>query len=98
MRLLPGAAHHPDVRGPKDAGKTLLVVTADGTLVGVLAAADTLRPEIPASLRHLRELDFDRIELLTGDNQATAAVLADQLSIPYRADLLPRRQDRPVSA
>ena len=31
-------------------GKTLLFVAVDGVLAGVLAAADTLRPEVPAAL------------------------------------------------
>jgi P-type Cu+ transporter len=64
-------------------------VTADAKLIGVLAAADTLRPEIPVALTELRHLGLQRIELLTGDNAPTAAALADRLGIPFRANLLP---------
>jgi Cd2+/Zn2+-exporting ATPase/Cu+-exporting ATPase len=89
LRLVPGVDNHPDVAVLAAAGKTLLVVTADTKLVGVLAAADTLRPEIPAAITELRRLGLHRIELLTGDHTPTAATLADSLGIPFRANLLP---------
>ena len=34
-------------------------------------------------------MGIDHIELLTGDNQRSAATLADELGIPFRAELLP---------
>lgn len=70
-------------------GKTAMVVVRDGTPIAVLGAADTLRPEVPAALAQLRELGIRHIELLTGDNERTAASLAGQLGIAYRANLLP---------
>lgn len=70
-------------------GKTLLFVERDGALVGVLAASDTVRPEIAPALAALRELGLQQIEVLTGDNERTAAALATPLGIHYRANLLP---------
>jgi Cd2+/Zn2+-exporting ATPase/Cu+-exporting ATPase len=70
-------------------GKTLLYVAIDGHLAGVLAAADTLRPEVPEAIAALSDLGISRIELLTGDSEASAAALAGELGIPYRAALLP---------
>lgn len=70
-------------------GKTLLYVTRDAQLVGVLAAADTMRPEVPAALASLPALGMRHVELLTGDNRQTAAALAGALGIDYRAELLP---------
>ncbi|MEU0479217.1 cation-translocating P-type ATPase [Streptosporangium sp. NPDC006013] len=89
LRLVAEAADHPQVRALAEAGKTLLLVTADDHLLGVLAAADTLRPEIPAALAELRGLGLTRVELLTGDHTPTAAAVADQLGIAFQADLLP---------
>jgi P-type Cu+ transporter len=80
----PGAAV-----GLKAEGKTLLFVGQDDELVGVLAAADTLRDEIPAALNRLRDLGIGHIELLTGDNEPVAEPLARQLGISFRANLLP---------
>lgn len=70
-------------------GKTALYIQKDGELVGVLGAADTLRPEIPTALNQLRELGIREIRILTGDNERVAAALAQQLGVDYRANLLP---------
>lgn len=70
-------------------GKTLLFVMRDERLLGILAAADTLRPEIPEAMRALRKLGIRHLELLTGDNERVAATIAGQLDVEYRASLLP---------
>jgi Cu+-exporting ATPase len=70
-------------------GKTLLFVARNGRAIGILAARDTMRPEVPAALAELKALGIDRMELLTGDNEPTAAALARFLGIAYRANLLP---------
>jgi Cd2+/Zn2+-exporting ATPase/Cu+-exporting ATPase len=78
------------------AGKTLLLVTRNGAAAGLLAAADTLRPEVPQALEAVRALGIRRIELLTGDNERAAAALAAQLGVGYRANLLPEDKTRLV--
>ncbi|MBF6591760.1 MAG: cadmium-translocating P-type ATPase [Ktedonobacterales bacterium] len=70
-------------------GKALLFVGRDDEVVGVLAASDMPRPEVPAALAALRELGIRHIELLTGDNARAAASLAEPLGVTYRANLLP---------
>ncbi|MGW8318392.1 MAG: heavy metal translocating P-type ATPase [Candidatus Promineifilaceae bacterium] len=70
-------------------GKTLIYVVADSELAGLVALTDKLRPEVPQALAELRSLGFNKIELLTGDNERSAATLADALGITYRAELLP---------
>ncbi len=77
-------------------GKTTLFVAVDGVLLGAIAAADTLRPEVPAALAAVRALGVRRIELLTGDNERAASALAGSLGIPYRAGLLPEDKIRIV--
>ncbi len=78
-------------------GASTLYVACDGHLCGWLAAADTLRPEAPAALAALRRLGVKQIEMLTGDNEATAAALAAALGgIAYRANLLPEDKIRIV--
>jgi P-type E1-E2 ATPase len=64
-------------------------VTANDELVGVLAATDTMRPEIPSAITELRRLGLHHIELLTGDHRPTTAALAENLGIPFRANMLP---------
>ena len=70
-------------------GKTLLWVVRDAQVVGLLAAADIVREEVPAAFHRLRELGIRHIELLTGDNEQVASNLARALGITYRANLLP---------
>ncbi len=77
-------------------GKTLLWVAVNGELTGVLAAQDTQRPEVPAALAETRSLGIQHVELLTGDNERTAAALAKQLGVNYRANLLPEDKIRIV--
>jgi Cu+-exporting ATPase len=88
-QLIPEAASLPVSSELEGQGKTLLFLARDKELVGVIAAADTLRPEVPEALRRLRGLGIGRIELLTGDNQPTAAALAEEIGVSYRANLLP---------
>ena len=77
-------------------GKSLLFVAQDGELVGLLAAQDTMRVEVPQAIHAVRALGLDKIELLTGDNERSALALVQKLSqasgevvIAYRANLLP---------
>src|SRR6266571_6463995 len=57
-------------------GKTLLMVEREGNLIGIIAVADTLRPEVRGAVEQLRALGIRNIELLTGDNRRTAETLA----------------------
>ncbi len=70
-------------------GKTLLFVTRDDEWAGLLAAADTLRSEVPKAIEMIQAVGVKHIELLTGDNERTAASLAARLGVRYRANLLP---------
>ena len=70
-------------------GKTVLCVLQDNELIGILAASDTVRPEVPDAITSLKSMGLKHIELLTGDNERTANTLAKQIDIPYRAGLLP---------
>lgn len=79
-------------------GKTLLFVLVKDQLVGILAAMDTLREDVPAALAELRRMGISSIELLTGDNARTAATVAESLGISYQANLLPEDKIAVVKA
>ncbi|HEY3311528.1 MAG TPA: cation-translocating P-type ATPase [Anaerolineales bacterium] len=91
-RLLPSAESLPQLNELEAAGKTLLFLEVDGKLSAIFAAADTLRPEVPAALEAVRALGIRHVELLTGDNELTAAALAGELGVSYRAGLLPEHK------
>ncbi len=88
-RMIEAGTMQSEVRALEEQGKTLLLVSQDDRLIGVLAAADTIRPEIPAALSAMRAFGVQHIELLTGDNERIASTLAHTLGIAYRAQLLP---------
>jgi Cu+-exporting ATPase len=70
-------------------GKTAMLIGADGKLAGVIAVADTLKPEAKEAIAALRG---ERIEviLLTGDNRRTADAIARELGIAnVIAEVLP---------
>lgn len=71
-------------------GRTLLYVSRNDELIGVLAAADSRRQEVPRTIGELRALGLARIEILTGDHEDATRPLAEKLGVPYRAGLLPQ--------
>src|SRR5581483_2247805 len=91
-RMIPATNSLPIAASLEAQGKTLLFMESDNELVGVLAAADTLRSEVPPALAEVRSLAIHHIELLTGDNERTASSLAEILGVSYRANLLPENK------
>ncbi len=56
------------------AGKTPLLFARDDQLMGLIAVADTIKPESPEAIRQLRAMGL-RVVMLTGDNARTAAAI-----------------------
>ena len=71
------------------AGRTAVLVAVDGKAAGVLALADTPRNGAAAAVSELHSMNI-QVVMLTGDNQATARHIADQLGIDtVIAEVLP---------
>jgi Cd2+/Zn2+-exporting ATPase/Cu+-exporting ATPase len=94
--LLKDSAPPAQARTLEAQGKTVLFVSIDGALAGLIAASDTLRSEVPEALQKTKQLGIKKIELLTGDNEQVASSVGNALSIAYRADLLPEDKIRIV--
>ena len=61
-----------------------------GEVIGVIAIGDTIRPQAAAAVQRLHRAGVQRIVMLTGDNRATAEVIAKQAGITeVIAELLP---------
>jgi Cu+-exporting ATPase len=56
-------------------GKTVVIVAFAGRALGLVAVADTLKPEAPAAVAALRRLGL-AVTMLTGDHRATATAIA----------------------
>lgn len=77
----------------EDSGRTAVLVTVDGTPVGLLAIADRLRIDATATVACLASLTGTAPMLLTGDNARAATRLADEVGIDdVRAELLPQHK------
>ena len=76
----------PDPRTSREAGAlasagcTVLVVSRDGVVAGVIGVKDEIRPQSRESVRQLSDMGI-RTLLLTGDNRATADEIARQAGI-----------------
>ena len=74
------------------AGETPVVLgVADGPLA-VFGLADSLRPDAKATVDALRESGAEELVMLTGDAEAPARRVAEELGIGYRARLLPEQK------
>jgi Cu+-exporting ATPase len=80
----------------ESAGKTAMLVARDGALAGIVAVADTLKPEAKEAVAALRREGVEVI-LLTGDNQRTAQAIAREVGIDrVIAEVLPADKARVV--
>lgn len=78
-------------------GQTVVVCGEGSEPWALVAFADTLREEAPSSLAGLRALGIERMVMLTGDNKATAAQVAQQAGIvEWSAEMLPDDKMRAV--
>jgi Cu+-exporting ATPase len=70
-------------------GKTAIHVAVDGHVVGIIAVADTLKPEAPEAVAELKGLGLE-VAMLTGDNRRTAEAIAREAGIDrVLAEVLP---------
>lgn len=64
-----------------------------GEILGIIAIADTLRPEVVEALRKIHAAGVQKIIMLSGDNQRTASAIAKQAGIDEAiGDLMPEQK------
>ncbi len=75
-----------------EAGNTPMLVALDGQPGGVIAVADTVKPESAAAIASLRALGLT-VAMITGDNARTAAAIARQVGVErVLAEVLPEHK------
>jgi Zn2+/Cd2+-exporting ATPase len=75
------------------AGNSAIFIANGRTIRGVIAVADTIRPQAAAAVRELKRLGIQRTVMLTGDNQRVADAIAAQVGVDeVQADLLPEEK------
>jgi Cd2+/Zn2+-exporting ATPase len=90
------------VRALEERGLTVLVVAsgdgADARAIGLLGVADAVRTDAARAVADLRLAGVAHVAMLTGDNPAAAARVAEMVGISeYRARLLPEGKTDAVS-
>ena len=67
-----------------------LYLAVGGVLAAVICIEDPLRKEAPDIIRQLRKRKIQKIVMLTGDSEKTAAAIAKQAGVDeYRSEVLP---------
>jgi len=73
-------------------GQTVMFVSVDGQVVGLLGIADPIKETTPEAIKQLHELGI-RIVMLTGDSRTTAEAVAGKLNLDeVIAEVLPYRK------
>ncbi|MBL8887123.1 MAG: copper-translocating P-type ATPase [Phycisphaerales bacterium] len=77
-----------------EAGKTPMYAAIDGKAAGLIAVADTLKPESKTAVEQMQRLGL-RVAMITGDNAKTAATVAKEVGIEPAmvfAEVLPQNK------
>lgn len=61
-------------------GKTPLLFSRDGRLVGIIAVADVIKEDSPKAVKELQNMGI-RVVMLTGDNERTAKAIGSQAGV-----------------
>ena len=77
-------------------GKTPLFFARDDKLLGIIAAADKLKPESPEAIRQLKAMGM-KVVMLTGDNRRTAEAVGSLAGVDkVIAGVLPDGKERVI--
>lgn len=79
-------------------GKTVVYVSTNNQLQGLIAMADLIREESREAVKKLKEEDLE-VAMLTGDNKQTAAYVAKELGLDiFFAEILPDQKARTIKS
>ena len=80
----------------EEQGKTVVAVAMENKVIGLIALLDQGRPTAQRAVRELTAQGM-KVEMLTGDNDTTAAAIAEQIGFNgYHANLLPEDKLRAI--
>ena len=78
------------------AGKTVMLLSVDGTAQGLLAVADRVKDSSRRAIQVLKEMGL-QVYMITGDNRRTAEAIGREVGVAdIMADVLPERKAQAV--
>jgi Cu+-exporting ATPase len=88
----------PELGKLEGEGKTAMIVSLDGTVRGIIAVADTVKPTAKATVKALKGMGV-QVVMLTGDNSRTAAAIAQEIGIDkFVAEVLPQGKEETIES
>jgi len=88
--------HTGEIQALQDAGKTVMVVGVEQAVAGLIAVADSLKPEAREAVADLRHQHL-KVVMLTGDTIQTARAIAAQLQVDeVLAEVRPEEKSQKV--
>lgn len=79
-----------DIQRLEAAGNSLVIVAVDGKIKELFGIKDQIRPNIKQNLDELKQLGVQNLMVLSGDNQATVDLVAQELDLTHaHGHLLP---------
>ncbi len=79
VRLSEEARH--DIEAYEKRGNSLVLTAVDGELKAIMGIRDQARPGVKADLQELKDLGVKNLVVLSGDNQGTVDLIADELGL-----------------
>ena len=85
-----------EIQKLENQGKTVVVVSLDKEIIGLIAVADTLKENSKEAIERLNKMKLETI-MLTGDNERVAKAIASQLGIKkVLAEVLPEHKENEI--
>ncbi len=84
------------IEGFENKGKTTMIVSENGKVIGAIAVADALKEDSISAIRKLKDSGYKTV-MITGDNERTAKAIASQVGIDeVIANVLPEDKAKKV--
>lgn len=79
-------------------GKTPMYFATDSEIIGIIAAADVVKPTSKEAIKRLQDEGL-KVIMLTGDNEITARSIAKEIGVTeVIADVLPQNKEEAISS
>ena len=85
----------PKINALEEEGKTVVIISREGKVIGLIGIADSARPVAKEVVAGLKQSGIQRVVMLTGDNPRAAQNIAADAGVDdYYAELLPQDKVR----